>query len=363
MEWLTSYSSDAAVSDGFKGREDHRLLLAAGLFGEAGSVLAEIKKKEREAEAYPAYRQRLTEELGDFLWYFVRLASLCDPPLLDTLSAEPAGGPTLRPDLDLSLDLGAAVGEVLRQLRAASPLELYASLRLVWDNLTAIASSAGIDLQEAAILNLKKTQSRWPAKRCFHELFDEDCPVEEQIPRRLTIEFLERKTRNRIEVLLRYNGVNIGARLTDNISDPDGYRYHDAFHIAHAVFLGWSPVVRALLRCKRKSKLAIDENEDGARAIIIEEAVSAIVFSRAKNMRFFERAKQVDYDLLKGIQEYVRGYEVERVPIWQWETAIIEGYKVFGLLCSNRGGRVSWDLLERTLTWAPQIEARGGEAN
>ena len=51
-----------------------------------------------------------------------------------------------------------------------------------------------------------------------------------------------------------------------NIADADGYRYHDIFHIANAVFLGWSPVVRALLRCKRKSQPHIDENEDGARA-------------------------------------------------------------------------------------------------
>jgi len=153
-------------------------------------------------------------------------------------------------------------------------------------------------------------------------------------------------------VLLRYNGIGLGDRLTDNIPDPDGYRYHDVFHFAHAVFLGWSPVVRALLRCKRKSEPSADEDQDGARAVIIEEAVSATVFSRAKQMRFFDDAKHVDYELLKHIQEFVRGYEVDQVPLWQWEVAILEGYRVFNLLRSHSGGRVTWNIHQRTFTWA-----------
>ena len=64
---------------------------------------------------------------------------------------------------------------------------------------------------------------------------------------------------------LRCNGLNFGDRLTDNIVDPDGYRYHDIFHFAYAVHLGWSPVIRSLLRAKRKSVPATDENEDGGR--------------------------------------------------------------------------------------------------
>ncbi|MGW7530630.1 hypothetical protein ACWGJ5_46485, partial [Streptomyces sp. NPDC054783] len=30
----------------------------------------------------------------------------------------------------------------------------------------------------------------------------------------------------------------------------DDYRFHDAFHLAHAAVLGWSPVSRFLLGCK-----------------------------------------------------------------------------------------------------------------
>ena len=36
------------------------------------------------------------------------------------------------------------------------------------------------------------------------------------------------------------------AKVTDRrlpgTADNDGYRYHDAFHLAYVVFLGWSPI-------------------------------------------------------------------------------------------------------------------------
>jgi hypothetical protein len=152
-------------------------------------------------------------------------------------------------------------------------------------------------------------------------------------------------------VLLRCNGINFGDRLTDNIEDPDGYRYHDIFHFAHAVHLGWSPVVRALLRCKRKSSSKKDEGQDGARAVILEEAVAAIVFSRAKEMNFFDGVDHVDYDLLKTVQEFIQGFEVDQVPLWQWEAAILDGYATFRKLRSNRGGTVTIDLVRRELTY------------
>lgn len=359
MSWLTSYIDAAALTDNFQGRDDHLLLLAAGLLGEAGSIVAEIKKMNREAGAYPGYRQRLTEELGDFLWYYVRLAVLADADFVERLETNEYTGPTRPTEIGPSLDLGSAVGRVLSLVQGGPSPELKAALNLIWSNLAVFARCAGVSLEEAANANLAKIRSRWPTERIFHELFDEGYPVHEQIPRKLTIDFLESDRGRRLQVLLRYNGIGIGSRLTDNITDPDGYRYHDVFHIAHAVFLGWSPVVRALLRCKRKSDPGVDENQDGARAVILEEAVSFIVFSRAKQMKFFEGATQIDYDLLKCIQEFTRGYEVDRIPLWQWEASILEGYRVFRLLRSVRGGRVTWDIASRTLAWAPLKDPQG----
>lgn len=347
--WLTRYAVEAALTDRLQGHEDHLLLLSAGLMGEVGSILAEMKKMHREAEAYPAYRQRLVEEIGDCLWYFVRLISVADPYRLDRFALPSRNATTGRDGLRPSLDLGSAVGRLVDLVRQGNESELGTALETVWNNLVAVAGVSGVALEEAASANVGKNRSRWPTERVFHCLFDENSPAEEQIPRRLTIDFVERSRGSRIEVMLRCNGIGMGDRLTDNIMDPDGYRYHDIFHIANAVFLGWSPVVRALLHCKRKSEPAVDENQDGARAAVVEEAVAAMVFSRAKRMQFFKNMSEVDYDLLKSIRDFVEGFEVDQVPLWQWEKAILEGFQVFRSLRSGLGGRVTWDLQLRAL--------------
>ena len=89
----------------------------------------------------------------------------------------------------------------------------------------------------------------------FHTRFDEGFPVEERLPRSLTVEIFEREAKNgKRYVVQRCNGIFVGDHLTDNIMKPDDYRFHDAFHYAYAAVLGWSPVIRALFRLKRKSE-------------------------------------------------------------------------------------------------------------
>lgn len=352
--WLLEFAALAEKTDRFAEKSDHAPLLAAGLIGEAGSVISELKKKRREREAYPIYRERMVEEIGDFLWYFVRLAAVVAPGLLDEL---PVPGKVVLPATDGPqltghLDFGAAVGEVLAAVSASKNDEIRTRLGRTWALLTVISNDADVCLRDAAERNTAKTRSRWPDEKGYAPLFDGDFPVEEQLPRRLQVDFLERARGSHKAVILRCNDINFGDRLTDNIEDPDGYRFHDIFHFANAVHLGWSPVVRALMRTKRKSNSKIDEAQDGARAGIIEEAVSAIVFSRAKQLKFFDGLDHVDLDLLKTVKEFVGGFEVETVPLWQWETAILDGYRVFRALCAGPGGRVTLDLSERRLTYA-----------
>lgn len=322
-------------------------LLIAGLFGEAGSISAEVKKMRREGPAYPAYRRRLTEELGDFLWYFVRLSQMsgCQPADYET-DLTPA---TRSQDLvTISLELGRFVGAIL----GTADIPTVQDLRAVWNRLCSVALGAEISLEEAADQNIAKVQSRWPVVKTPRPLFDENVPAEDRLPRSLTIEFIERMEAGTESVVLRYGGIGVGDRITDNIADSDGYRFHDVFHMAHAAFLGWSPVMRSLLRCKRKYDSSLDRNQDGARAVIIEESVSAMVFARAKEMDFFRDANQVDYDLLKTIQGHVTGYEVDDVPLWQWEEAILEGFRIFREVREHSGGFVTWDLRRRSLDWA-----------
>ena len=354
--WLIEFARAAEKTDRLSSSPDHRLLVAAGLLGEAGSILSEVKKEQRERDAYPVYRRRMEEELGDFLWYFVRLVGVLDADFLRELETPP----TLEsmsegtPPLATFLEFGHAVGEILAAVRRATSKEQTRALvQRVWGLLHAVARQAKVVLQDAAIANTRKIESRWPRDRVHSPLFDNGFAQEEQLPRTLEIEFRERAQGALKVVILRCNGINFGDRITDNIRDPDGYRYHDIFHFAHAVHLGWSPVVRALLRCKRKSSERIDEGEDGARAAIVEEAIAAVVFSRAKQLKFFEGLDHVDYDLLKTIGEFSVGYEVENVPLWQWETAILNGYELFRKLRENQGGRVRLDLQKRRLNYTP----------
>ena len=77
--------------------------------------------------------------------------------------------------------------------------------------------------------------------------------------------------------------------------------------MAYAAILGWSPVMRALFRVKRKSRPKLDDAEDGARAILIEEGVSTWVFNHATRLNNFESLKSLDYGLLKAVHQLVAG--------------------------------------------------------
>lgn len=352
MSWLTEYSKNAERTDQLAGSPDHVDLLAAGLFGEVGSVFSEMKKEGRETQAYPAYRNRLVEEIGDLLWYLVRLSTVLDPTTLERLEA-------LNQSKELRCDshlrdvfvLGESAGSLLGALRHGDRNSAREFLGAIWVALFQVATGAGIDLNDAARKNLGKVVSRWPDRHDFRPFFDDDFKQEEQLPRKLQIEFRQIDRGDGKAVILRCNGLNFGDRLTDNIDHPDFYRFHDVFHFAYAVYLGWSPVIRSLLNCKRKSNPDLDENQDGARARIVEEAVSVIVFSRAKEMKFYDGIDHVDYDLLKTIHEFVNGFEVDKVPLWQWEAAILQGYGVFRSLRRNGGGWVMLDMLNRSLCY------------
>jgi hypothetical protein len=212
---------------------------------------------------------------------------------------------------------------------------------------------------------LKKIRSRWPGDTpVYHKFFDDGLSEFEQFPR---IEFdmhfvqIVPLDGGSPYVIQRLNGVNIGDRLTDNRADPDGYRFHDVFHMAYMTHLGWSPVIRSLLKLKRKSNRKIDEEQDGARAAIIEEAISTWIFNHAHARDFFAKKEtgRLSYDLLKQVQQMVTGYEVEDCPLWQWERAILDGFSIFRLLTEHGGGIVRINLGERTIKFVrsePRVE-------
>lgn len=213
------------------------------------------------------------------------------------------------------------------------------------------ANEAGVTLEQAAQQNIHKILDRWPSKKEYPALFDEIDVIEERFPRHLTIDLFERNVNNKTYVVQRCNGLNIGDRLTDNIMKKDDYRFHDVFHYGYAAVLGWSPVLRALMRIKRKNRPEVDEGQDGGRAILIEEGVATWVFGHGKDLKLFADVKPngVAFGLLKSVRQFVAGYEPDACPLWLWEEAILQGYQAFRFLKEKRRGRVHLDLVQRRL--------------
>ncbi|KAF1704822.1 hypothetical protein CSC66_04035 [Pseudoxanthomonas kaohsiungensis] len=223
--------------------------------------------------------------------------------------------------------------------------------------LSRVAASFELNLNEVAAQNLAKIADRWPGDDPeYITPFDpvSDYPEYEQLPRNFTVEFDERANGGQKHVVQSIRGVFVGDRLTDNSVEEDGYRFHDVFHLAYVAHLGWSPVIRGLLKRKRKSMPHVDENQDGARAMIIEEGIATWIFNHAKirgdNFAGVERG-QLAFGLLKQLRQMVRGYEVDACPLWQWEYAILDGFRVFRELYEAKRGRVHVDMEAHTLVF------------
>ena len=92
IHWLSRVAVAAKDGQVHRGSRITSRYSPLGLIGEAGSVVSELKKERRERDAYPVYRDRMLEEVGDFLWYFVRLVSMAAPGLLAEMGSLPEGG-------------------------------------------------------------------------------------------------------------------------------------------------------------------------------------------------------------------------------------------------------------------------------
>jgi MazG C-terminal domain len=210
---------------------------------------------------------------------------------------------------------------------------------------------AGVIFADVVHTNLRKAKGRFvEPDLATLPVFDGQFLDEERLPMEFEIEISQRQSG---QSYLRWNGVFIGDPLTDNILDPDGYRFHDVFHFAHAAILHWSPTTRALIKQKRKSDRKFDEAEDGGRAIVVEEGLTAWIFSRAKELNYFEGQNSVAFDLLKTVGEFVRGYEVADCPLKLWERAILDGYAVFRQVRQNNGGIVIGNRNTREIRYRP----------
>ena len=224
-----------------------------------------------------------------------------------------------------------------------------------------IARRAKLKLSDVAEMNLRKTRSRWLENIQGITLLDDSFPISEQLPRTFTAEIRDFADGNRHKEELVIDGSKAGDYLTDNAYHDDGYRFHDIFHLSYAVMLGWSPVLRANLGRKRKSRPDVDEVEDGGRAIAIEEGISALIFTYAQKHSFLDGVSTIDWPILRTCQEMTSGLEVSCRSLYEWEKAIFAGYRAWRQVRDQGGGFLRCDLERRSFEYVGALAPAASE--
>ena len=219
--------------------------------------------------------------------------------------------------------------------------------------LSAIADKIGLALEDVAEANLAKTHARWLSSPVMP--LDSDLPDDQRLPRAGVYEFRATTNDGRPAVELWFDGAQRGDLLTDATAQADGYRFHDIFHLSYAALLGWSPVTRKLLDRKRRSNRAVDENEDGGRAIVIEEGIAALVFAYAAQHDYLDTVTRLDQRLLETITMLASVTEARVRTTGDWEHAILAGFACFRQLLAYNGGSVRFDADAGTLDFIPPI--------
>ncbi len=235
---------------------------------------------------------------------------------------------------------------------------------IAW-HLAAISSIYGLSMNMVVSVNVEKITFR--ASRSDRTSFHDDMAVpEEQFPRKFEVAFISvGPGRSRMY----FDGKRLGDPLTDNAYEDDGYRFHDVMHLANIAHLGWSPVIRKLMGRKRKlSGRRLDEVEDGARALLVEEVVLKAIHSEGKRLareigipkeieprRHFPSRSMITFRLLKSLQDHVEGLEVQKNKFWEWEDAIFEGAAIFHELRKETQGTVTVDMVNRRIGFNPDV--------
>ncbi len=298
------------------------------------------------------------------------------------------GGPqgAIAPMLGLASETGQILNTYKKYLRDG--IDLVANREMLREELgdllwymSAIATSCQLELDDIAATNLRRTRDRYhqgPAQDRFATLpnFDVEFPETERFPRKLTVEFIEQvastgqltATMTLISAIPnafpdgpipRASGklqgyvinAQLGDPLTDNTRHADAYRFHDAIHFGFMAVLGWSPNTRALLRLKRKSVAAVDENEDGARAIFAEEGLAAVLSRLAPRRSGFQRETTVDNEVIEIATAATVDLEPSALPGWIWRRAVSQGFSAMRELAANGGGYLTADLDRRSLLY------------
>ena len=268
----------------------HDVVPLLGLVGEVGGLLGEYKKRLRDGETHRSFPDEVAEELGDILWYVAN-----------------------------------------------------------------VADKFGLDLEAIAEDNLRKVSDRWLRPGQQRHLYDAGLPVRQQLPRKFEYRFEKRCVEGISKVIMvdRLRGTDTGNALTDNAYEDDGYRFHDVMHLAFAALLGWSPVLRKLLRNEKRITnripVEVDNAEDGGRGQVVEEAIVAAAYVYASEHGFLRGIEVVDWQLLRHITKMTQKLEVRDRSTWEWNEVLLRGFSVWADLRDHNGGTVVGDLERGTI--------------
>ncbi|MDN7427941.1 MULTISPECIES: nucleoside triphosphate pyrophosphohydrolase family protein [Burkholderia] len=274
------------------------------------------------------------------------------------------GTDVIVPLLGLAGETGELLSEYKKHLRDGDSHQLFKDRvaeelgDLLW-YIANVATKFGLTLEDIASINLRKTQDRWGDQDSSSINFDAGYDAHESFPRQFEVELSEVLVKGKKKIRARMDGKKIGDDLTDNADDPDGYRFHDVFHLAYVAVLGWSPVIRKLLKRKRKSRVDIDEVQDGGRAQVIDEGVAALVFEYAKGHKWLDGVSELDYHLLRTIKGITSLLEVRKRSMGDWQRAILLGFKVWREVLANEGGRILVDMDAKNLKYLGPIKLGG----
>ncbi len=313
------YQTEAWAYDQQREGDQGRALTIAllGLGGEVGTLQTNQKKLVRDGPVHLDRHALVVEDLGDILWYIA----------------------------DTATWLGVGLDEVAR----ANLSKIAAR----WPRHTSQPSAISSSLPAA--VPSSPTHRIGPAR-----LFDgADVPDSQRLPRRLEVHIAPFPHSDTDtdglppRVLPVHDGRPCGDPLGDNAYREDGYRYHDVFHLAYLAILGWSPVMRALLKRKRKASPLVDNVEDGGRAIAIEEGLSAFIFEAAGRASYFTSASLVDSEILRLCRRMTANLEVGLCTEMEWERAILDGFRAWRAVREHGDGSVVCDLDARTLVVRP----------
>jgi len=247
-----------------------------------------------------------------------------------------------------------SVASAIKKLKRDNPAaaivksEIATELGDVLWYLAEIASFYELRLSEIATANLEKTSYLFIGDDVR---LDKAAPKRQRFPDKVAFDFAGGGDKVSIKV----NGVSFGDPLDDNAHTPDGYRFHDVFHLAYMTRLGWSPVARKLLGRKRRHDAKIDRIEDGARAVFLEEGISVFVFNQnertSEGVSSFSDRRNIPFGVLSAIKTMTKGLEVSCRDISAWRDAIAMGFAAFDKLTANGGGTITCDLIARKIAY------------